>query len=92
MDAVVAQAYRLTRPQYARILDSFSHRSFLAAPSLCMAAFDELASKDLVQFCGDHDPYCDIPLVTTPAQPVIRLPDAAGQSSKQRVGLGVARA
>ncbi len=75
MDAVVAHAYRLSHAQYERILAGFSHKSFREAPALCLAAFDELACKGLTQFCRDHDPYCDIPLVTSQAPPVIRLPD-----------------
>jgi hypothetical protein len=76
MDAVVAHAYSLSRAQYERILASFSHKSFQAAPALCLAAFDELARKGLAQFCRDHDPYCDISLVTSQAQRVIDLPEA----------------
>jgi hypothetical protein len=75
MDAVVAHAYRLNHAQYERILAAFSHKSFREAPALCLAAFDELACKGLARFCRDHDPYCDIPLVTSHALPVIRLPD-----------------
>jgi hypothetical protein len=75
MDAVVAHAYSLSRAQYERILASFSHKSFPAAPALCLAAFDELAGQDLTQFCQDHDPYCDISLVTSQAQRVILLPE-----------------
>jgi hypothetical protein len=41
MDAVVARAYGLDRDQYQRVLASFSHRSFPAAPALCLAAFDQ---------------------------------------------------
>ncbi|MBN8898221.1 MAG: hypothetical protein J0H35_08560, partial [Rhodospirillales bacterium] len=40
MDAVVAQAYGLTRAAYAHMLASFSHRSWPEAPALCLAAFD----------------------------------------------------
>jgi hypothetical protein len=77
MDAVVAHAYSLSRAQYERILASFSHKSFPAAPALCLAAFDELAGQGLTQFCQDHDPYCDISLVTSQAQRVIHLPEAS---------------
>jgi len=69
MDAVVAQAYGLNRTQYEQILQSFSHKSFPAAPSQCLAAFDALADSGLAAFATRHDPYQDIPLVTTPAQP-----------------------
>ena len=51
-----------------RILASFSHKSFPAAPALCLAAFDELAGNGLAPFCRDHDPYFDIPLVTSLAR------------------------
>jgi hypothetical protein len=77
MDAVVAHAYRLNHAQYERILASFSHRTFREAPALCLAAFDEHACNGLIRFCRDHDPYCDIPLVTSLAPPVLRLPDTA---------------
>ena len=41
-----------------------------------------LGRVGLTQFCRDRDPYCDIPLVTKPAKPVIHLPDAStGQRS-----------
>ena len=45
MDAVIAHAYGLDRAQYERVLASFSHRSFRAAPALCLAAFDEFAQR-----------------------------------------------
>ena len=79
MDAVVAHGYALTRKDYQRILRSFSHKSFTAAPSLCLAAFDELEQTDWDAFCHRHDPYCDVPLVTTLAQPIIDLPQAHSQ-------------
>lgn len=40
MDAVIAQAYGLTRRQYGRILESFSHRAWPEMPAWCLAAFD----------------------------------------------------
>lgn len=40
MDAVVAHAYGLTRRQYTRILDSFTHRTCPDMPDWCLAAFD----------------------------------------------------
>lgn len=69
MDVAVAAAYAIDRAQYERILQSFSHRTFQAAPGLCLAAFDELARKGAAEFCLEHDPYCDVPLVTAPAIP-----------------------
>jgi hypothetical protein len=93
MDAVIAHAYRLSRAQYERILASFSHKSFPAAPAFCLAAFGELADHGLTQFCRDHDPYCDTPLVTALAQPVIDLPLATKpQSRLLPAGTGSVRA
>jgi hypothetical protein len=80
MDAVVAHAYGLDRADYQRVLDGFSHKSFPAAPGLCMAAFDALSSSGLATFCRGHDPYFDVPLVETFAQPVISLPTVSGTS------------
>jgi hypothetical protein len=77
IDAVVAHEYGGSRTQYERIIASFSHKSFAAAPALCLTAFDEFAVKGLDQFCRDRNPYWDIPRVTVLAQPVIRLPDLA---------------
>ena len=65
MDAVVAQAYGLARAGYERILASFAHKHFAAAPELCLAAFDALTAQGLAAFCRAHDPYDDIALVTT---------------------------
>jgi hypothetical protein len=73
MDAVVATAYGLDRVDYAHILGSFSHRSFQSAPAFCLAAFDALGTQRIDGFCRAHDPYFDIPPVTAPAQPVMRL-------------------
>jgi hypothetical protein len=86
MDAVIAHAYRLSRGQYARILASFSHKSFPAAPALCLGAFGELADQGLAQFCRDRDPYYDIALVTALARPVIDLPLAAATQSRLPAG------
>jgi hypothetical protein len=74
IDAVVAQAYGLTRAQYAHILTTFSHTSHKAAPHQCLAAFDELQSIGLQAFTQKHDPYHDIPLNESLPQPVIDLP------------------
>ena len=83
----------LSRAQYERILASFSHKSFPAAPAFCLAAFANLRTQGLAQFCRDHDPYCDIPLVAGLAQPVIDLPFAAEtQSRLLPAGTGSARA
>lgn len=79
IDAVVADAYGLDRAQYSHVLSSFSHTSYKRAPELCLAAFDELNAIGLEAFTKKHDPYWDIPLVTTLPKPVIDLPcgDAA---------------
>lgn len=96
IDAVVADAYGLSREQYAHVLSTFSHASYKKAPALCLAAFDELKALGLEAFCKKHDPYHDIPLVETLPKPVIDLPipeatetgDAAGarklRSAKRR--------
>jgi hypothetical protein len=74
MDAVVAREYGLDRSEYERVLGSFSHKSFPAAPRLCLAAFDSLARVGLTAFCRRHDPYCNVPLVDAVARPIIDLP------------------
>ncbi len=73
MDAVVAHCYGLDRSQFERVLTGFNHKSYPAAPALCLTAFDEVASQGLGPFCCTHDPYADIPLVTANARPVINL-------------------
>ena len=40
VDAAIAHAYGLDRAQYQHVLGGFSHRSFPAAPTLCLSAFD----------------------------------------------------
>jgi hypothetical protein len=74
IDAVVADAYGLDKDQYQHVLASFSHRSFPQVRTLCLAAFDELATIGLDAFVKKHDPYWDIPLVTALPKPVIDLP------------------
>jgi hypothetical protein len=39
-DALIARAYGLSRPQYAHLLNSFSHKSFPDAPAWCLESFD----------------------------------------------------
>lgn len=56
IDAVVAEAYGLSRDQYVHVLASFSHKSYPKAPASCLAAFDELASLGLEAFTRKHDP------------------------------------
>jgi hypothetical protein len=74
IDAVVAQAFGLGRADYSHILDSFAHKHFPLAPTLCLAAFDALTAQGLDAFCHAHDPYDDIALVSTLALPVDRRP------------------
>jgi hypothetical protein len=73
IDAVVADAYGLSREQYAHVLGSFSHKSYPKAPALCLAAFDELKSIGLDAFVKKHDPYHDIPLNEALPKPVIEF-------------------
>jgi hypothetical protein len=80
IDAVVAVAYGLNREQYAHVLASFSHKSYPRAPELCLQAFDDLAKRGLAAFCKKHDPYWDIPLVTTLPKPVLDLPAGEAKS------------
>ena len=74
IDAVVADAYGLSRDQYKYVLSTFSHASYPQAPELCLAAFDELKQLGLEAFTRKHDPYHDIPLNENLPQPVIDLP------------------
>ena len=57
IDAVVADAYGLTREQYAHVLSTFSHASYRKAPELCLAKFDELRAIGLDAFTKKYDPY-----------------------------------
>jgi hypothetical protein len=84
IDAVVADAYGLTRDQYAHILSTFSHKSYPKAPELCLACFDELKSIGLEAFTKNHDPYWDIPLNENLPKPVIELPGMAEEGSEVR--------
>ncbi|WP_129676536.1 hypothetical protein [Candidatus Chloroploca sp. Khr17] len=74
IDAVVAEAYGLSREQYAHVLSTFSHKSYPQAPERCLAAFDELKALGLEAFTKQHDPYWDIPLNENLPEPVIELP------------------
>ena len=88
IDAIVADAYGLSRDQYAHVLSTFSHSSYQRAPDLCLAAFDELHHLGLEAFTKKHDPYWDIPLNESLPQPVIDLPiptdstDDGGQAAE----------
>ncbi|QOJ00962.1 MAG: N-6 DNA methylase [Phycisphaeraceae bacterium] len=74
IDAVVADAYGLSREQYAHVLSTFGHKSSPEASKLCLAGFDELQAIGLEAFCKKHDPYWDIPLNESLPTPVIELP------------------
>ena len=79
-DAVVADAYCLSRDQYEHILSTFSHSSYPKAPYLCLKAFDELREIGIQAFCQKHDPYWDIPLNENLPQPVLdlKIPEESG--------------
>lgn len=81
IDAVVANAYGLDRAQYEHVLGSFSHTSYLDAPKLCLAAFDELTALGSEAYMKKHDPYWDVPLVTELPKPVIELPGVGSDAS-----------
>jgi hypothetical protein len=74
VDAIIADAYRLSRDQYARVLSGFTHKTYPRAPDLCLDAFDELKARGLEAFAQARDPYWDIELVLSPPEPVIELP------------------
>jgi len=86
IDAVVAEAYGLSREQYAHVLSTFSHRSYPKAPDLCLARFDELKSIGLEAFTRRHDPYWDVPLNEDLPLPVIDLPILAAPQSATASG------
>jgi hypothetical protein len=83
IDAVVADAYGLSRDQYAHVLSTFSHASYRKAPELCLARFDELKAIGLEAFTRKHDPYWDIPLNDNLPQPVIDLPVPTEAAAEQ---------
>jgi hypothetical protein len=53
---------------------ALSHKLYLNAPKLCLAAFDELKEIGLDAFTKKHAPYWDILLNGSLPQPVIELP------------------
>ncbi|MBI3920798.1 MAG: hypothetical protein HY318_05210 [Armatimonadetes bacterium] len=93
IDAVVADAYGLSRDQYAHVLSTFSHRSYPKAPELCLARFDELKEIGLEAFTRKWDPYWDVPLNENLPEPVIELPGVGSQESRgggqETLALGV---
>jgi hypothetical protein len=68
IDAVVAQAYGLSRDDYRHILTGFSHKAHPSAPEQCIAAFDSLMECGARTFYERHDPFSDVPIVDEPAQ------------------------
>jgi len=89
IDAVVAQAYGLSREQYAHVLSTFSHKSYPSAPKVCLAKFDELTAVGLEAFTRKYDPYWDVPLVESLPRPVIELPNLTpGPSPEAGEGSG----
>ena len=82
IDAVVADAYGLSRVQYQHVLFTFSHSSYLEAPTVCLERFDELKQIGLDAFTRKHDPYWDIPVNENLPKPVIELPIPAGETSE----------
>jgi len=86
IDAVVAEAYGLSREQYLHVLGSFSHKSYPAAPERCLAAFDELMEMGLEAFSRKHDPYWDVPLNMNLPKPAIDLPLPGGKDDSLLTG------
>lgn len=56
MDAVVADAFGLTRANFALLLSTFSHKSDPKAPDRCLAAFDALKKSGLDVFLKGRTP------------------------------------
>jgi len=81
IDAVLAEAYDLSREQYAHVLSRFSHKSYPEAPELCLRMFDDLKIHGLDVFTKKHDPYWDMPLNENLPQPVIDLPVAEAEQA-----------
>jgi hypothetical protein len=82
IDAIVADAYGLSRDQYAYILSSFTHRSYPKAPELCLDRFGELNVIGLEAFTKRYDPYWDIPLNENLPTPVIDIPTGEDAENK----------
>jgi hypothetical protein len=73
IDAAEAQAYGLTRDQYASSLSTFRHSSYKDAPRQYLVAFDEVQSTGIEACTKRHDPHWDVPLNENLPQPVIDL-------------------
>lgn len=78
IDAIVAHGYGFSRDQYKHVLASFPHTSYAVAPEKCLAAYDELASVGVDDFCRKHDPYFDIPLNESLPKPLLDFPELRG--------------
>jgi hypothetical protein len=87
IDAVVADAYGLSRNQYEHILSSFRHNSYPKIPYLCLETYDELQQIGIEEFTKKHDPYWDIPLNESLSKPVLDL-DIPGQVGIVQTSLG----
>lgn len=90
IDAIVADAYGLSRDQYIHVLSTFSHTSYPKAPELCLAKFDELKRTGVEAFTKKHDPYWNIPLNATLPEPVIDIPiagETSGSGQSEMFGL-----
>lgn len=57
IDALVAAAYGLSREEYSQVLGAFHHRTFAAAPQLCLDAFDQLFTVGKEAFLRERDPF-----------------------------------
>jgi len=89
VDVVVAEAYGLSRDQYAHVLSSFSHRSYPKAPDLCIDRFDELKTIGLEAFTKKYDPYWDIPLNENLPKPVVDIPMGEAAEDKDHPELSL---
>jgi hypothetical protein len=69
IDAVVAQAYGLTRADYQHILSAFSHKADPSAPQECLAAFDLLTENGEAAFYRRFDPFSCSLLIDKLSQP-----------------------
>ncbi|MEA5415983.1 Eco57I restriction-modification methylase domain-containing protein [Synechococcus sp. BA-132 BA5] len=78
MDAVVADAYGLSRSDYEFLLATFNHRSYPLAPYACLEFYDELKCIGQAAFSRKYDPYWDVSLNQKPPEPLID-PRALGQ-------------
>ena len=76
IDASVAAAFGLTRQQFEYTLSAFTHKTYPAAPQMCLVKFDELGALGIKAFSQKYDPYWNIPLNESLPKPAINLPVA----------------